>query len=127
MDFDVEFDDDAEKLLTDMVVSPEDSEGERSLKKEVFRVYNKRIQERQRRKTFVIQRDLLKHRVPDRSCGTPFKVGNDLASRCRPLARFQTKEEHHDLVKKLRLAKTLRAKITMLEMARGEEEEEGQG
>jgi hypothetical protein len=58
-DFDTEYDNEAEKYLSDMEFLPEDTPEERQLKLDVINIYNKALDERQRRKDFIIDRDLL--------------------------------------------------------------------
>lgn len=95
-EFDVEYDNEAEQLLADMEFKDSDTEEERELKLRVIRIYNKRLDERQRRKDFILERKLLEP--------NPFE--NDLSPEekaiCRRydvFMRFHSKEEHDDLLK----------------------------
>jgi len=58
-DFDQEYDMDAELLLADMEFFEEDTEEQIKLKNSVIDLYNARLDERIRRKKFVIERGLL--------------------------------------------------------------------
>jgi hypothetical protein len=58
-DFDVEHENDAENLLADMEFSPDDHVSERELKLQVIRIYYQKLDERNRRKRFVIDRGLV--------------------------------------------------------------------
>jgi hypothetical protein len=58
-DFDVEHENDAEMLLADMEFSPDDHVSERELKLQVIRIYYQKLDERNRRKRFVIDRGLV--------------------------------------------------------------------
>lgn len=58
-DFDQEYDMDAELLLADMEFFEEDTEENIQLKNSVIELYNARLDERIRRKKFVIDRGLL--------------------------------------------------------------------
>lgn len=58
-DFDQEYDMDAELLLTDMEFFEEDTPEQIKLKNSVIELYNARLDERIRRKKFVIERGLL--------------------------------------------------------------------
>ena len=69
-DFDVEFDNDAELLLAEMEFNgffimsfiyfkDEDTPEETNLKYRILDIYNLRLTERERRKNFVIDRDML--------------------------------------------------------------------
>jgi len=54
-DFDFEYDNDAELLLAEMEFSEEDSESELDLKYKVLDIFNARIDERIKRKRFVVE------------------------------------------------------------------------
>ena len=66
-DFDVEFDNDAELLLAEMEFNgtqklsslDSDSKAETEMKYRILDIYNLRLKERERRKNFVIDRDML--------------------------------------------------------------------
>ncbi|CAN0316651.1 unnamed protein product, partial [Discosporangium mesarthrocarpum] len=63
-DFEHEHDNDAEKLLADMEFTAEDNEEERRLKLDVIKVYNQRLDEREERKRFVAEHNLLDYKKP---------------------------------------------------------------
>ena len=58
-DFDIEFDNDAELLLAEMEFNDDDKTYEIEMKLKVLDIYNIRLDERMKRKKFVIERDLL--------------------------------------------------------------------
>ncbi|CAN0196541.1 unnamed protein product, partial [Hapterophycus canaliculatus] len=58
-DFDHEHDNAAEELLANMEFRPTDHASERQLKLDVIAVYNHRLDEREKRKKFVIDHNLL--------------------------------------------------------------------
>lgn len=58
-DFDVEFDNDAELLLAEMEFNEDDKPGEIEMKYKILDLYNARLDERIKRKNFVIERGLL--------------------------------------------------------------------
>lgn len=58
-DFDIEFDNDAELLLAEMEFNDDDTPFEIEMKLKVLDIYNIRLDERIKRKKFVIERDLL--------------------------------------------------------------------
>lgn len=58
-DFEVEFENDAELMLADMEFSPDDHPSERELKLQVLRIYNQKLEERAKRRNFVIERGLI--------------------------------------------------------------------
>lgn len=58
-DFDQEYDADADTLLADLEYFDDDTEQDIKLKNDVISLYNARIDERIRRKKFVLERGLL--------------------------------------------------------------------
>ena len=52
----------AEQILADMEFGPSDHPSERALKLDVVRIYNAKLDERERRKRFVIERGLVDYR-----------------------------------------------------------------
>ncbi|KAJ1428658.1 Zinc finger, ZZ-type [Sesbania bispinosa] len=95
-EFDPEYDNDAEQLLAEMEFKDTDTEDERELKLRVLRYYSKRLDERKRRKDFILERNLL---YPN-----PFEKDLTLEEKtiCRKydlFMRFHTKEEHEELLR----------------------------
>ncbi|KAI4383205.1 hypothetical protein MLD38_009072 [Melastoma candidum] len=95
-EFEVEYDNDAEQLLADMEFRDIDTEAERALKLQVLRIYSKRLDERKRRKDFIVERNLL---YPD-----PFEKNlsseeREIYNRFKVFMRFHSKEEHEQLLK----------------------------
>ena len=58
-DFDIEYDNDAELLLAEMEFNDDDKESELKMKFKLLDIYNARLDERIKRKKFVIERGLL--------------------------------------------------------------------
>jgi transcriptional adapter 2-alpha len=58
-DFDVEYDNDAELLLAEMEFNEDDKDSELEMKYKLLELYNYRLEERIKRKRFVIERGLL--------------------------------------------------------------------
>ncbi|XP_062013646.1 transcriptional adapter ADA2b [Rosa rugosa] len=94
-EFDPEYDNDSEQLLADMEFKDNDTEDERELKLRVLRIYAKRLDERKRRKDFILERNLL---YPN-----PFE--KDLSPEEKAICRrydvfmcFHSKEEHTELL-----------------------------
>ncbi|KAM7264973.1 hypothetical protein ACFE04_002656 [Oxalis oulophora] len=95
-EFDIEYDNDAEKLLADMEFNNSDTEDERELKLRIIGIYNKRLDERQRRKEFVLERNLLNRSAVEKDLSPEEKA---LCRRYDNFMRFHSKEEHEDLLK----------------------------
>lgn len=95
-EFDVEYDNDAEQLLADMEFKDADTDAEHELKLQVLHIYSKRLDERKRRKDFILERNLL---YPD-----PFEKNlspeeRDVNQRFKVFMRFHSKEEHEELLR----------------------------
>ncbi|KAK4434844.1 Transcriptional adapter ADA2b [Sesamum alatum] len=95
-ELDIEYDNDVEKLLVDMEFKETDDEWERELKLRIIRIYSKRVDERNRRKDFIIKRGLLHP--------SPFErdLSEEEKRLCRHydiFMRLHSKEEHEELLK----------------------------
>ncbi|PON46048.1 Transcriptional adaptor [Parasponia andersonii] len=95
-EFEVEYDNDAEQLLADMEFKDTDTDAERELKLRVLRIYSKKLDERKRRKDFILERNLL---YPD-----PFEKNlspeeKEIYQRCKVFMRFHSKEEHEEFLR----------------------------
>lgn len=97
-EFDREYDNDAEQLLADMEFKETDTEEERELKLRVLRIYSKRLDERKRRKDFILERNLLQPSEFEKNLSREEK---DICRRYDAIMRFLSKEEHEELLKTL--------------------------
>ena len=113
-EFDPEYDNEAELPLADMDFRKEDTAEERALKLRMVEVYNMRLDERARRRAFILDRGLLnvkrvqaveRRRTPEE---------RELAARCRVLAHFHTPAEHEALLDGLATEARLRARTEEL-------------
>ncbi|KAL6544689.1 hypothetical protein OROMI_023551 [Orobanche minor] len=95
-EFDPEYDNDAEHLLGDMEFKETDTEVERQLKLRVLHIYSKRLDERKRRKDFILERNLLQY--PNQYEGLS-QEEKELCRRYDVFMRFHSKEEHEGLLK----------------------------
>ncbi|KAL8189167.1 hypothetical protein R6Q57_028733 [Mikania cordata] len=114
-EFEVEYDNDAEQLLADMEFKEADTDPERELKLRVLRIYSKRLDERKRRKDFILERNLL--------YADPFEQGlspeeKEICRRYRVFMRFHKKEEHEELLKTVIEEHRIRRRIEDLQEAR---------
>lgn len=113
-DFDVEFDNDAELFLAEMEFNEDDEPDEIEMKKKILEIYNKRLDERIKRKKFVVERgllDLKKQNILDR---TKTKEEKEIYNVLKVFARFQTPEEHDKLVQNIVKERELRRRIEEL-------------
>ncbi|KAL3614932.1 hypothetical protein CASFOL_040593 [Castilleja foliolosa] len=95
-EFDPEYDNDAEHLLADMEFKENDTDVEYQLKLRVLHIYSKRLDERKRRKDFILERNLLHY--PNQYEGLS-QEEKELCRRYDIFMRFHTKEEHEELLK----------------------------
>lgn len=114
-DFDVEYDNEAELILADMEFAVDDHPTERELKLKVIEIYNAKLDERERRKRFVIERGLLDYKRHQQTERRRPKDERELIAQMRPFARYQTPKEHDDFVNGLVSAMRLRKQILLLQ------------
>ncbi|CAN0910372.1 Transcriptional adapter ADA2b [Linum grandiflorum] len=95
-EFDPEYDNDAEQLLAEMEFKDNDTEEERELKLRVLRIYGKRLDERKRRKDFILERNLLYPNPFERDLSPDERM---ICRRYDIFMRFHSKEEHEDLLR----------------------------
>ncbi|KAJ6401456.1 hypothetical protein OIU84_016800 [Salix udensis] len=95
-EFEIEYDNDAEQLLADMEFKDTDTDAELDMKLRVLRVYSKRLDERKRRKDFILERNLFYHDAFEKNLSPEEK---EIYQRYKVFMRFHTKEEHEELMK----------------------------
>lgn len=117
-DFDIEWDNEAESLLQDMEFLPTDSKEDVELKLKVLQIYNSRLDNRNNRKQFLIDRNLLDYRKKHIEENKLPADERDLVNRMRLFARFQSPKEYEDLIQNLLKAKRMRKEIAKLQMYR---------
>jgi len=117
-DFDVEWDQDAEQTIADMEFSEKDTPSDRELKLAVLTIYNKKLEERQKRKQFVIDRKLLDYRTIQMKDFHRPPAEREMVQRMRIFERFSTPAAHEKIVEQLLKAKEIREDIEKLQMYR---------
>ena len=110
-DFDTEYDNEADMLLADMEFGEDDTIDEIKLKEEVIELYNARLDERIRRKKFVIDRGILDVKKIQKCERKKTQEEKDIINAMKVFARFNTKEEHERLVQSLIKERQLREVI----------------
>lgn len=113
-DFDVEYDNDAELLLAEMEFGAEDTPEEIELKFKVLDIYNSRLDERIKRKKFVIERNLLDFKKQYQLDRNRSKEEKEIYNLMKVFARFNTPDEHEKLVQGIIKERQLRARIEEL-------------
>lgn len=109
---------DAELLLADMEFHDDESQENVRLKENVIELYNARLDERIRRKKFVIERGLLDLKSVQRTERKYSKEEREIVNKCKIFARFHTKEEHEKFVNGLIKERALRDAIEQLKYFR---------
>lgn len=97
-EFEIEYDNDADQLLADMEFKDTDTDAERELKLRVLRIYSKRLDERKRRKDFILERNLL---YPDPFEKDLLPEEGEIYQRFKVFMRFHSKEEHEALLRNI--------------------------
>lgn len=117
-DFDIEHENDAELLLADMEFTDEDHPSERELKLQVINIFNKKLESRNKRKRYAIDRGLVDFKKQQHQDRKRTKEERELVARLRMFARFHSPEEHEALTEGLIKAKRLRQQIELLQHCR---------
>jgi len=102
---------DAELLLADMEFFEEDTEENILLKNSVIELYNARLDERIRRKKFVIDRGLLDLKRTQKKERKRSQEERDIINSMKIFARFNSEEEHQNIVNNLIKERLLREAI----------------
>jgi len=115
-DFDVEWDNDAEQCIADMEFLPRESDADKNLKLQVLAIYNAKLDEREKRKQFVLSRGLYDYRKNQQEEQKLPLEERDLVHRMRLFERFHTPSEHEQFLSDLLKAKRLRKEVAKLQM-----------
>ncbi|KAG8062630.1 hypothetical protein GUJ93_ZPchr0003g16592 [Zizania palustris] len=114
-EFDPEYDNDAEQALAEMEFKETDSETDRELKLRVLRIYLSRLDERKRRKEFILERNLLFPNPLEKDLTNEDK---EVYHRYKVFMRFLSKEEHEALVRSVIEERKIRRRIQDLQECR---------
>ena len=117
-DFDFEHDNDAELLIADMEFSADDSKEDKDLKVEVIKIFNSKLDERQKRKDFILKRKLTNYRENQEQFQKLPADERHLIHRMRLFERFHSVDEHRTFIDNVLKAKRLRKEIAKLQMYR---------
>ncbi len=105
---------DAELLLADMEFFDDDTPENIELKNNVIELYNARLDERIRRKKFVIERGLLDLKKIQKYERKKSKEEREIINQMKIFARFNTEEQHQKLVNTLLKERLLKEVIEQL-------------
>ena len=98
-DFDVEWENDAEAVLGDLDFIEGEHTTETELKLKILEIYNAKLDERERRKAFIIERGLLDYKRLLAVERRRPKEEREIYDAFRPFARFLSPKEHEELVR----------------------------
>ncbi|KAI4305648.1 hypothetical protein L6164_029003 [Bauhinia variegata] len=114
-EFEIEYDNDAEQILADMEFKDTDTEAECELKLQVLRIYSKRLDERKRRKNFILEKGLL---YPDPFENSLSPEERQICQQFKVFMRFHSKEDHVEFLKNIIEEHRLVKRIQDLQEAR---------
>lgn len=117
-DFDMEWDNEAENVLADMEFTANDTPQDRQLKIQIIEMYNAKLDERERRRQFLLSRGLVDYRKNQKADEELPRDERDLVRRMRLFERLHTPEEHQKFIADILKAKRLRKEIAKLQMYR---------
>lgn len=117
-DFDIEWENDAEQAVADMEFLPGESEEDKQLKLQVLAIYNSKLDEREKRKKFILSRKLYDYRRRQAEDQLLPRDERDLVQRMRLFERFHTPQEHEQFLADILKAKRLRKEIAKLQTYR---------
>jgi len=113
-EFDPEYDMDAELPLAEMEFRENDTEEDVQMKLRMIEIYNSRLQERARRKQFILERELLNVKRQQSQEKKRSQYERDLHGTMRVFARFLTSEEYDILLEGLAAEHRIRSRISEL-------------
>ena len=117
-DLDIEWDNDAEAAIADMEFSVGDLPQDKQLKVQVLQIYHRKQEEREKRKNFILRRELFDYRKMLKEEQSLPVDELDLVRRMRLFERLHTPEEHQKFLDDILKAKRLRKEIAKLQMYR---------
>ncbi|KAJ1823454.1 Transcriptional adapter ada2 [Coemansia sp. RSA 2671] len=115
LEFETEYENEAEQVIKDMVIADDDSPEEVELKQIVLRIYNNKLDRRLQRKRFIFERGLLEYRKHQTIEKKRTKDERDLFARIKVFARMQTREDYDALATGLLNENALRQRIAQLQ------------
>eukprot|EP01100_Stratorugosa_tubuloviscum_P014384 TRINITY_DN7671_c2_g1_i1.p1 TRINITY_DN7671_c2_g1~~TRINITY_DN7671_c2_g1_i1.p1 ORF type:complete len:490 (+),score=181.15 TRINITY_DN7671_c2_g1_i1:47-1516(+) len=111
-EFEIEWENDAEQILTDLAFNDDDTAEEREIKLNVLRAYNQKLEERVRRRQFVIENKIHEQRKIDKR---KTREERKLISQMRIFMQAWPKAQHEELIQGLLEERELRRKISEMQ------------
>ncbi|KAJ7514548.1 hypothetical protein O6H91_23G049200 [Diphasiastrum complanatum] len=114
-EFDPEYDNDAEAPLAEMEFKDNDTDADRELKLRMLHIYLSRIDERKRRRDFILERGLLNLKQQQAQDRKRSKEERELFQRSRIFLRYHSTEDHEALLAGLDAERKIRQRIEELQ------------
>lgn len=114
-EFDPEYDNDAEQSLAEMEFKETDTDTDRELKLRVLHIYLSRLEERKRRKDFILERNLLYPHPMEKDFSNEDR---EVYQRYKVFMRFLSQQEHDTLVSSVIDERRIRRRIQELQECR---------
>ncbi|KAJ2647631.1 Transcriptional adapter ada2 [Coemansia sp. RSA 1250] len=112
LEFETEWENDAEQVVKDMVITDDDTPEEQELKLTVLRIYNHKLDRRADRKQFIFDRGLLDYRKNQTKYP---KEERELLAKTKVFAQMQTKADYDEFTTGLLNEHSLRQRIAQLQ------------
>ena len=113
-DFDIEYLNDAENDIADLEFLDEDTDEDKALKFKMLELYNQELNEREQRKEFVIEHNLIDIRKQMQFEKKLQRDDREIYNCLKPFARFLSPNEFQDFFEGIVIEKNLRARINQL-------------
>lgn len=117
-DFVYEWDNEAEDIIGDMEVAEDDSKAEKDLRAQVLEIYAEKLNERARRKEFVLERGLTNFKAYQAAEKKRPKEERELREKFRVFMRFVPQDFIEKFIRGILEERQLRAKIEWLRQGR---------
>jgi len=113
-EFDVEFLNDAELEISELEFLDDDTNEERELKINVLKAYNAQLEEREKRRKFVIERNLLDIKKQMNFERKLSKDDREIYNCLKPFAQYMDNSQFHELFDGIVLEKNIRQRLNQL-------------
>ena len=113
-EFEPEYDNEAEFPLGELEIKDDDAPADKEMKLKMLSIYYRRLQERYKRRDFILNRGLLNVKKQQTVEKKRRKEENELHASMRVFARFQSQEDHEELVEGILKEQRLRQRIEEL-------------
>ena len=119
-DFVYEWDNEAEEMIGDMELNDDDSKPERDLKAQVLEIYSRKLDEREKRKRFVLDRGLTNFKACQIAEKKRPKDEKELRDKLRVFMRFVPHADMERFIKGIMDERRIRTRIEMIREGRAQ-------